>query len=87
MNSAPRNGNDEMGSLSLGLGLSATMATCFFFFVVSGAFFPHALSAPAFATHPVSIGLVWGFGLILLSVVTTLAYALQAKLAARKAAR
>jgi uncharacterized membrane protein (DUF485 family) len=48
-----------------------------FLFIASGAFFPHALSTPAFAARPISIGLVWGFGLILLSVLTTLAYALQ----------
>jgi uncharacterized membrane protein (DUF485 family) len=87
MNSPSDKRNAEMGSLPLGLGLSITITICFFLFIASGAFFPHALSAPAFATRPVSIGLVWGFGLILLSVLTTLAYALQASLASRKAGR
>jgi len=87
MNPQSRKGNDEMGSLPLGLGLSGAMAICFFSFIVSGAFFPHVLSARASSAHPVSIGLVWGFGLILLSVLTTLVYAFQANLAARRAAR
>jgi uncharacterized membrane protein (DUF485 family) len=85
MNSA--NGNNEMGSLPLGLGLSAAMAIGFFSFIVAGAFFPHILDAPAFSAHRASVGLVWGFGLILLSVLTTLVYAIQANLAARRAAR
>ena len=70
MNPQSRNGNDEMGSLLLGLGLSVAVATCFLMFIALGAFFPQALSVPAFASHPASIGLVWGFGLILLSAAT-----------------
>ena len=87
MNLQSANGNDEMGSLPLGLGLSAAMAIGFFSFIVAGAFFPHILNAPAFSAHHASVGLVWGFGLILLSVLTTLVYAIQANLAARRAAR
>jgi uncharacterized membrane protein (DUF485 family) len=87
MNPQSGNGSDEMGSLALGLGLSVAMAICFFIFIGLGAFFPHALSAPAFASHPASIGLVWGFGLILLSALTTLVYAFQANLAARRVER
>jgi uncharacterized protein DUF485 len=87
MNSRSSNAGAEMGSLPLGLGLSVIMATGFFSFIIAGAFFPRALCAPASAAHPISIGLVWGFGLIVLSVITTLTYALQANLSARKATR
>jgi uncharacterized membrane protein (DUF485 family) len=87
MNSRPSNADAQMGSLPLGFGLSVVMAISFFSFIATGAFFPQALCAPASAAHPVSVGLVWGFGLIVLSVLTTLAYAFQANLAARKAAR
>jgi uncharacterized membrane protein (DUF485 family) len=87
MNSRPNNADAEMGSLALGFGLSVAMAICFFSFIATGAFFPQTLSTPASAAHPVSIGLVWGIGLIVLSVLTTLAYAFQANFAAQKAAR
>ena len=78
------NRNDEMGSLRLGIAFSIIMAIGFFVFIALGTFSPGSLAAPALSTHKMSVGLVYGLGLIVASAMTTLAYALQANIALQK---
>ena len=78
------NRNDEMGSLRLGIAFSIIMAIGFFAFIALGTFSPGTLATPALSAHKMSVGLVYGLGLIVASAATTLAYALQANIAPQK---
>jgi len=80
----PDNQDEGMGSLRLGIAFSIIIAVGFFVFIALGTFYPVALAAPALSAHKISVGLVYGLGLIVTSAVTTLAYALQANIALQK---
>jgi uncharacterized membrane protein (DUF485 family) len=71
----------EMGSLPLGIALSLIIVIGFFIFIGLGTFNPAILAAPAVAGHRLSIGLVYGTGLILASALTTIIYAISTNIA------